>query len=62
MDMQSLIAQWSGTSTPGFVRPAILDTGLATCQHRRCKRKVALKRDGTPAKACQTCTPTVGRR
>ena len=55
MDMQSLIAQWSGTSTPGFVRHATLDTGLATCQHRRCKRKVALKRDGTPAKACQRC-------
>ena len=55
MDMQLLIAQRSGTSTPGFVRPAILDTGLATCQHRRCKRKVAIKKDGTPAKACARC-------
>ncbi len=55
MDMQSLIAQWSGTSPPGFVRPAILDTGLATCQHRRCKRKVAIKKNGTPAKACARC-------
>ena len=55
MDLETLIAQWSGTLPPGFVRPAILQTGLATCQHRRCKRKVAIKRDGTPAKACQRC-------
>ena len=55
MDLETLIAQWSGKLPDGFVRPAILDTGLATCQHRRCKRKVAIKRDGTPAKACQRC-------
>ena len=55
MDMQLLIAQWSGTSRPGFVRPAILDTGLPRCQHKRCSRKVAIKKDGTPAKACSRC-------
>ena len=55
MDLQLLIAQSSGATSRGFVRPAILDTGLATCCHRRCKRKVALKRDGTPATACQRC-------
>ena len=31
MDLETLIAQWSGTLPPGFVRPAILETGLATC-------------------------------
>ena len=55
MDMQLLIAQWSGTLPPGFVRPAILDTGLPRCQHKRCPRKVAIKRDGTAAKACSRC-------
>ena len=55
MDLQPLIAQWSGTLPPGFVRPAILDKGLATCCQRRCKRKLGIKRDGTPAKACQRC-------
>ncbi len=55
MDLETLIAQWNGKLPDGFVRPAILGTGLATCQHRRCKRKVAIKRDGTPAKACQRC-------
>ena len=55
MDIQFLIAQMSGKLPDGFVRPAILETCLATCQHRRCKRKVAIKRDGSPAKACQKC-------
>ena len=27
MDLETLIAQWSGTLPPGFVRPAILETG-----------------------------------
>ena len=39
MDLQLLIAQWSGATPPGFVRPAILDTALPRCQHRRCPRK-----------------------
>ena len=55
MDLQLLIARWSGALPPGFVRPAILPTGLAECQHKRCHRKVAIKRDGTPARACQRC-------
>ena len=55
MDMQLLIAQWSGAIPPGFVRPAILEAGLAICQHTRCHRKVAIKRDGTPAKGCSRC-------
>ena len=55
MDLQMLIAQWSGSPPTGFVGPAILDTGLATCCHKRCRNKVAIKRDGTPAHACQPC-------
>ncbi|MCY4498551.1 MAG: hypothetical protein OXC14_14835 [Rhodospirillaceae bacterium] len=55
MDIKSLIAQINGKLPEGFVRPTILETGLATCSQRRCKRKVAIKRDGTPAKSCQAC-------
>ena len=55
MDLQTLVAQWSGRLPDGFVRPAILDTGLPECKHRRCHNKVAIKRDGTQAHACQRC-------
>ena len=55
MDLDTLIAQWSGKLPPGFVPPAVRATGLATCVHRRCKNKVAIKKDGTPATACQRC-------
>ena len=55
MHLDTLIAQWSGKLPPGFVPPAIRATGLATCRHRRCKNKVAIKKDGTPATACQPC-------
>ena len=55
MDLTHLIAQMNGKLPEGFVRPAILETGLATCSQHRCKRKVAIKRDGTPAKSCQSC-------
>ena len=51
MDLELLTAQWSGTVPPGFVRTI----GLPRCQHKRCKNPVAVKRDGTPAKACQRC-------
>ena len=55
MDLDTLIAQWSGTVPPGFVRPAVPDTDLPVCKHKRCRNKVAIKRDGTPAHACQPC-------
>ena len=55
MDLQLLIAQWTGALPPGFVRPAMSDTALPECSHRRCRNKVAIKRDGTPAHACQPC-------
>ena len=55
MDLQTLVAQWSGQLPPGFVPPAIRVTGLDQCVQPRCKRKVAIKSDGTPAKSCQHC-------
>ena len=55
MDLETLIAQWSGKLPPGFVPPARLQTGLAEGAHKRCRNKVAIKRDGTPAHACQNC-------
>ncbi|MCY3813366.1 MAG: hypothetical protein OXH15_16350 [Gammaproteobacteria bacterium] len=55
MDLQQLIAQWTGTRPPGFVPPAVPGTALPQCSHRRCRNKVAIKRDGTPAHACQDC-------
>ena len=55
MDLPTLIAQWSGALPPGFVQPAIAEAELATCCHRRCKNKVAIKKNGEPATACQRC-------
>ena len=55
MDLSLLIAQWSGQLPEGFVRPAVLEHGLPVCKHKRCHNKVAIKRDGTPAHACQNC-------
>ena len=55
MDIQFLIAQINGKLPDGFVRPAILDAALPECKMKRCRRKVAVKRDGTPAHACSGC-------
>ena len=54
MDISTLVAHWTGQLPPAFVLPAIADS-LPTCRHTRCKRKVAIKKDGTPAKSCQRC-------
>jgi len=55
MDLQLLITQWSGQLPPGFVRPAMLTPDLPQCAHKRCRNKVAIKSNGTPAHACQNC-------
>ena len=55
MELQTLIAQWSGRLPEGFVPPAAHGRELPTCRHTRCRNKVAVKRDGTPAHACQRC-------
>ena len=55
MDLETLIAQWSGKAPPGFVPHAPVLEPSALCQQPRCTRTVALKRDGTPAKSCAEC-------
>ena len=55
MDPNVLIAHWSGKLPEGFVPPAIPDEDRPTCKHKRCRNKVAVKRDGTLAHACQRC-------
>ena len=55
MDPSLLIAHWSGKLPEGFASPAIPDKDLPTCKHKRCHNKVAVKRDGTLAHACQRC-------
>ena len=54
MDIALTIAQWSGKLPPGFVPPSVSRT-LPTCCHKRCKRPVWIKPDGTLAKACRPC-------
>ncbi len=55
MDLSTLIAECTGKLPPGFVPPARRQTGSAECKHKGCRNKVAIKRDGTPAHACQSC-------
>ena len=51
MDLQLLIAQWSGQLPPGFV----LREDRPRCCQRRCKRPVAVKANGDYAASCQHC-------
>ena len=55
MDLQLLIAQWSGKLPEGFAPHAGRQTPLAESAHKDCRNKVAIKRDGTAAHACQRC-------
>ena len=56
MDPNVLIALWNGKLPEGLVPPpTVPDSELATCSQRRCRNKVAIKRDGTPARSCQSC-------
>ena len=55
MDIQLLIAQWSGQLPPDFVPPAQRREALGTCSQRRCRNKVAIKANGEPAKSCARC-------
>ena len=55
MDLQLLIAHWSGALPPGFVPHATVRQDLGRCQQSRCTGTVAIKRDGTPAKSCRRC-------
>ena len=52
MELNLLIANWSGRLPLGFVRSApIPQTSETRCSQPRCKGTVAIKRDGTPAKS-----------
>ena len=55
MDIELLVAQWSGKLPPGFVRPPVVRQPLPTCCQRRCRRPVWVKPDGTLAKSCRPC-------
>ena len=62
MDLQFLIAQWSGKLPPGFVPPAKLQNGLAECAHEcqncldRRARSCRRRRDALLAEGgCRRC-------
>ena len=55
MDLQLLIAQWSGALPPGFVRPPLHAGTAPKCAMKRCRRPCAIKKNGEYAHACQPC-------
>ena len=56
MDLDTLIAQWSGKLPPGFVPHAVLSPeARPRCQQRRCRHPVAIKKNGEYAKSCAGC-------
>ena len=55
MDLDTLIAQWSGKAPPGFVPPAVTRRKAPRCSQPRCKRPCAVKANGDFAVSCQPC-------
>ena len=55
MDLQTLIAQWSGQVPPGLVAQAVLREQPETCVQPRCNKPRALKANGEFAKSCSGC-------
>ena len=55
MDLEILIAQWSGKLPPGFVRHAVVQLEPPRCVQPRCKRPASLKANGEYAKSCEPC-------
>ena len=55
MDLQLLIAQWSGALPPGFVRPALIPEARPPCAQPRCRHPVGVKKNGELAKSCDRC-------
>ena len=51
MDLELLIARWTGTLPPNLVR----SIALPWCGQKRCPNEVAIKPNGEPAKACKGC-------
>ena len=55
MDLETLIAQWSGKLPPGFVPQAVIRQEPPQCVQPRCKRPASLKANGEYAKSCEPC-------
>ena len=56
MDLETLIAQWSGKLPPGFVPHAVvIRAEPEPCSQPRCRRPRARKADGGWYKSCQPC-------
>ena len=55
MDLDTLIAQWTGKAPPGFVPHAVIRQEPPRCVQPRCKRPASLKSDGEYAKSCEPC-------
>ena len=55
MDLETLIAQWSGKAPPGFVPPAVLREKPPPCAQNRCNRPAARKANGEWYKSCRRC-------
>ena len=62
MDLDTLIAQWSGKLPPGFVPHAVpREEPPPRCSMKRCYKPAAIKKDGTYAHACASCLARRGR-
>ena len=55
MDLETLIAHWSGRLPPGFVPHAVIRDKPEPCSQPRCRRPCARKPDGGWYKSCQPC-------
>ena len=55
MDIQTLVAQWSGKLPDGFVPPAIMRRDPPQCVQPRCRKPASLKANGEYAKSCDSC-------
>ena len=55
MDLQTLVAQWSGKLPDGFVPPAIMRRDPPQCVQHRCRKPASLKANGEYAKSCESC-------
>ena len=55
MDLETLIAHWSGRLPPGFVPHAAIREKSEPCSQPRCRRPCARKPNGGWYKSCQPC-------
>ena len=53
MDLQALVAWWSGKLPDGFVPPAVMRRAPPQCVQPRCRRPSAIKANGEWAASCQ---------